>query len=197
MTMIELDSLSTLIRHRRTIKPASMDTGRPVERGLLLTLLENGTWAPTHGLTEPWRFKVYEGESRQELASALQRIYREVTPASEFREDKLAKMSDNALQAPTVVATWMKRTVGHKVPAIEEREAVVCALQNIMLSAAAVELGAFWSSPPLLDSQAFRDWLGLGEEDICLALLYIGWPKPGFAWPASVRKPLESVVTWA
>ena len=195
--MTPLESLSALIRHRRTIKPASMDPDRPVERSLLLTLLENGTWAPTHGVTEPWRFRVYEGAARQELAATLQRVYKEVTPAAEFREDKLIKMSENALLAPTVVVTWMQRTVGHKVPAIEEREAVVCALQNIMLSAAAVELGSFWSSPPLIDSQAFHEWLGLGDEDVCLGLLYLGWPKASFAWPKSARKPVGEVVGWA
>lgn len=195
--MSPLDSLSALIRHRRTLKPASMDPDRPIDRSLLLTLLENGTWAPTHGVTEPWRFRIYEGAARQDLANALQRIYREVTPAHEFREDKLLKMSENALLAPTVVVTWMQRTVGHKVPAMEEREAVACALQNIMLSAAAVDLGSFWSSPPLIDSAAFRTWLGIGEQDECLALLYLGWPKPGFSWPSSVRKPVESVTTWA
>ena len=195
--MTPLDSLSALIRHRRTIKPASMDPHRAIDHDLLLNLLENGTWAPTHGITEPWRFRVYEGPARQELATALQRIYREVTPAEEFREDKLAKMSENALFAPTIVVTWMQRTVGHKVPAIEEREAVTCALQNIMLSAAAVELGSFWSSPPLLDSPAFRAWLGIGDQDVCVALLYLGWPKPGFKWPISIRKPIANVTAWA
>ncbi len=195
--MTPLESISALIRHRRTIKPASMDASRPVDRDLLLTLLENATWAPTHGVTEPWRFKVYEGDARQELAAAMQRIYREVTPPEEFREDKLIKMSENPLLAPTVIVAWMERSVGHKVPALEEIEAVACALQNLLLSASAVELGSFWSSPPLLESQAFKDWLGMHAEDRCLGLLYLGWPKAGFAWPHSVRKPVQNCVNWA
>jgi nitroreductase len=195
--MTSLDQLSALIRHRRTIKPASMDTTRPVERTTLMTLLENATWAPTHGLTEPWRFRVYEGDLRQTLASALGKIYRETTPTSEFREDKLVKLSENALLAPTIVVVWMQRTVGHKVPAIEELEAVACAMQNIMLSAVAIDLGSFWSSPPLIESTEFRQWLGIGEEDRCLGLLYLGWPKTGDAWPRSVRTPVEQIVSWA
>jgi nitroreductase len=195
--MTTLDQLSALIRHRRTIKPASMDSSRPIERTTLMTLLENATWAPTHGLTEPWRFRVYEGDSRQTLASALGQLYRETTPASEFREDKLVKLSENALLAPTVVVVWMQRTIGHKVPAIEELEAVACAMQNVMLSAAAIDLGSFWSSPPLIESTEFRQWLGISEEDRCLGLLYLGWPKAGDAWPRSVRKPVEQVVSWA
>jgi len=70
-------------------------------------------------------------------------------------------------------------------------------MQNIMLSAAAIDLGSFWSSPPLIESSEFRQWLGIGEEDRCLGLLYFGWPKAGDAWPRSVRKPVEQVVSWA
>ncbi len=195
--MNNLDTLSAIIRHRRTIKPQSMDATKPIDRALLMTLLENGTWAPTHGVTEPWRFRVYEGESRAALAKALGDLYKATTPAHEFREDKMIKLSENALLAPTVVVVWMQRTVGHKVPAIEELEAVACAMQNIMLSAAAIELGSFWSSPPLVETKEFREWLGIGAEDQCLGLLYLGWPKEGFEWPRSQRKPVEGFVSWA
>lgn len=192
-----LDDISTLIRHRRTIKPAGMDATRPVERSTLMTLLENATWAPTHGMTEPWRFRVYEGAARETLAEALQRIYREATPAAEQREDKYMKLRDNALQAPVVIACWMQRGGAGKIPELEEVEAVACALQNLMLSASAIGLGSFWSSPPLLDAEAFKAWLGIQPPDRCIALMYLGWPKAATAWPASVRKPVEECVSWA
>jgi nitroreductase len=140
---------------------------------------------------------VYEGESRKTLATALADLYRATTPANEFREDKLTKLSEQALLAPTVVVVWMQRTVGHKVPANEELEAVVCAMQNLMLSAAAIDLGSFWSSPPVVETPEFRQWLGLGDEDRCLGLIYLGWPKQNFAWPTSVRQPVAKVVSWA
>ena len=50
--------LSALIRHRRSIKPVDMDAMRVVGRELLTQVLEDATWAPTHGLTEPWKFIV-------------------------------------------------------------------------------------------------------------------------------------------
>jgi len=65
--------ITTLIRNRRSIKPALM-SDRPVEPHLLETLLENANWAPSHGLTEPWRFCIYKGTTRKELADNLQRI---------------------------------------------------------------------------------------------------------------------------
>ncbi len=194
---LTLEQVSALIRHRRTIKPAGMDPMKPVDRATLLTLLENATWAPTHGMTEPWRFRVFEGAARTGLAEAMQRIYKEAIPAAEQREDKWEKLRDNALQAPTVIACWMQRNGGGKIPELEEIEAVACALQNLMLSASAIGLGSFWSSPPFLDSEAFKQWLGIREQDRCLALIYLGWPKEGSAWPVSVRRPVNDCTSWA
>jgi nitroreductase len=191
-----LDFISTLIRNRRSVKPADMDAARSVPEELVWRLLENGTWAPTHGLTEPWRFHVFTGGARVRLAEALPMIYTQVTPPAEVREDKLAKLGQNPLLAPVVIACCVEKRGGEKIPFLEEVEAVACALQNVMLSATAAGLGSFWSSPPVLGSAEFAKWLGQGEEDLCVGLLYLGWPKAGRA-PAEVpRKPVAEKVVW-
>ena len=191
-----LESLSYQIQHRRSIKPVDMDTTRSVEKELLLKMLENANYAPSHGLTEPWRFTVFQGESRQELATALQQIYQQITPAGEFREDKMKKLGDNPLLAPVVITIGMVQRSNGKIPELEEVEAVACAVQNMHLTASAAGLAAFWSSPPLLGSPQFAQWLGLQDGDRCLGLFYVGWPKAGFTWPKAVRRPYEEKVTW-
>jgi nitroreductase len=188
--------ISALIRHRRSIKPADMDPARDIERELLLQLLEDATWAPTHGLTEPWKFHVFQGGSRQHLAAQMQESYRDSTPPAEFREDKLQKMGSTPLMAAVVIAVVMERNGGAKIPEIEEIEAVACALQNLQLSATAAGLGGYWSSPPVLDAPSFREWLGIRAEDRCVGLIYLGWLKPGLNWPRSVRQPVESKIVW-
>ena len=65
---VMLEAVSTLIRNRRSVKPVDLDLGRPVPEELVWRLLENGTWAPTHGLTEPWKFHVFAGGARVRLA---------------------------------------------------------------------------------------------------------------------------------
>src|SRR5438105_807536 len=125
-----LDILSRVIRARRSIKPFEMDPARDIEPALLLRLLENANWAPTHGMTEPWRFHVFRGGARRELSGTMQRLYRATTPPAEFREEKLRKMSENPLLAPVVLALCMARRGGAKIPEIEEIEATACAAQN-------------------------------------------------------------------
>jgi nitroreductase len=196
MSLPTLAETTALIRHRRTIKPVDMDPARGVEKAALLELLENATWAPTHGLTEPWRFVIFQEEGRRRFAEALQSIYRQTTPAAEFREDKLVKMGENPLLAPVVIACVMERRGGAKIPEVEEMEAVACALQNLMLSATAAGMASFWSSPPALNTAEFRDWLGIRPEDRCVGLMYLGWPKVNLNWPRSTRQPVETKIVW-
>jgi nitroreductase len=196
MNLPSLADTSALIRQRRSIKPADMDAARPVETVLLTELIENATWAPNHGLTEPWKFHIFSGSARQRLAEGLSSLYQQTTPAAEFREDKLQKMGSTPLLAPVVVACVMERSSGGKIPAMEEIEAVSCAMQNLMLSATAAGLGSFWSSPPVLSTAEFNTWLGIREQDRCIGLLYLGWPKPGLTWPRSARQPVASKITW-
>ncbi|GAA5134103.1 hypothetical protein GCM10023213_05160 [Prosthecobacter algae] len=196
MSLPSLTDTTTLIRHRRSIKPVDMDAARPVDAALLTELIENATWAPNHGLTEPWHFHVFSGAARQGLADSLRSLYQQTTPAAEFREDKLKKMGDNPLLAPVIIACVMQRNGGAKIPVQEELEAISCALQNLMLSATAAGLGSFWSSPPLLDTAEFQTWLGIRPEDRCVGLMYLGWPKAGLNWPRSMRQPVETKISW-
>ena len=188
--------ISEIIRNRRSVKPAAMDPDRELSRELLDEIFENANWAPTHGFTEPWRFKVFAGDSRQRLADRLQELYREFTPSGEFRNDKFEKLGKNPLLAPVVVAICMARGDNPKIPELEEIEAVACAVQNMHLTASASELGGFWSSPPVLGTRGMGQFLGLRDEDRCLGLFYLGWLKEGESWPNSVRRPAGDKVEW-
>lgn len=194
--MKNLSPVSQIIRNRRSIKPVDLDIAREVSRDLVEKVLEDATWAPNHGMTEPWRFLVFGGSKRTVLAETLQRIYRETTPATDFREDKLEKLGQNPLLAPVVIATCMIRSGGGKIPLWEEEAAVSCAIQNLMLSATAEGLASFWSSPPVLDTTEFKSWLGISTTDKCMGLIYLGWPKAVLTPPKSSRRPLSACVEW-
>ena len=193
---MNITETAALIAHRRSIKPIDMDPEKEVTDEMWQTLFECANWAPNHGLTEPWRFTIFRGESRSQLADAIQKAYKLETPEAEFSQEKHDKMRLNILYAHAVIAVWMKRGELPKVPVIEEIEAVACAVQNMHLAAAAAGLGMFWSSPAAAYGGSFAEFLELGEEDKCLGLLYVGWPKEGKAWPKSSRKPAMDKVSW-
>lgn len=188
--------ITEIIRHRRTVKPPMMDPDLEVPYELIDEILENANWAPTHGFTEPWRFKIFSGDYRKVLGEKLQELYSENTPDDQFRQDKFDKLGQNPVLAPLVMAICMKRGDNPKIPELEEIEAVACAVQNMHLTAAAAGLGAFWSSPPILDTDGMREFLSLRESDRCLGLFYIGWLKEGENWPKSSRGPVSNKIDW-
>ena len=191
-----LDQTSALLRHRRSVKPVDMDPDRALPTDLVWQLLESATWAPTHGLTEPWRFVVYTGTARAAFARTLQDIYQRATPAPEYREDKFRKLGENPLLAAVTILCVMERCGGDKIPEHEELQAVACAVQNLLLGATAAGVASFWSSPPLIGTREFKAAFQLGPGDRCLGFVYLGWPKASLTWPRSTRQPVQTKVIW-
>ena len=67
--------LETIIKHRRNIKPQFF-TSDVIPDQEIKDILESANWAPTHGFTEPWRFVVFSGSSRQAFATFHSDTYR-------------------------------------------------------------------------------------------------------------------------
>ena len=100
--------VSELIRKRRSIFPKSYN-GKPISREIVQEVLENANWAPTHKMTEPWRFKVMAGGGLERLSQFLSAYYKEHTPADKFSEVKFKKLKNNPLKASCIIAICMKR----------------------------------------------------------------------------------------
>lgn len=188
-----LSEITDLIRNRRTIYPEQFSS-RKVHREQVELLLNNAQWAPTHGNTQPWRFKVFMEAGIQQLSDFLGRTYVSIIPKEEQSDLKLSKMINRPLKSSVVVAVCMERQKEEKILEIEEIEAVACAIQNLHLSCTAYGLGGFWSTPKLIYSKEMNEFLGLGEKDKCLGLFYIGYPD--VEWPKAHRKPLEYTTEW-
>lgn len=190
-----LDLLSGIIRGRRSVKPAALDPQREVPEPLVETLLENACWAPTHGLTEPWRFVVHVGEARRRLCELMPRVYDAVTPAGAVRPEKREKLGQVFLLAPVVIQILMARDASGRVPELEEVMAVACAVQNLHLSATAAGLAGMWSTPPALYDPRAASLLGLEPGERCLGFFFLGWPKEETS-PQGRRAPLAQKVRW-
>jgi nitroreductase len=182
-------------RTRRTIKPASMDSSREIPDELLAEILEDAHWAPSHGLTQPWRFNVFVGDGRIRLADALQSIYDRTTPPGEIRPEKRAKLRDGLMQAPVSIAVSALAESGGKVSRLDEICATACAVQNLLLSAHQRGIGSYWSTPPAACHAEFTAWLGLDSRHLSMGIVYLGYPRHG-GTPESTRVPLGERVTF-
>lgn len=188
-----LSEITDLIRHRRSIQPKDYSP-RLVHREMVERVISNGTWAPNHGMTQPWRFTVFMGEARHELSSFLGEEYTRLTPPEKFLQKKYDNMTQRPLQSSVVIGLGLERDPNGKISEREEIQACACAVQNMFLTATAYGLGSFWATGPALTSDGMRRFLGLSDTGLALGLFYMGYAET--EWPRSHRKPLEHVVQW-
>ena len=188
-----LSEIQKIIEERRTIKPENYTT-RKVHKEIVEKMLNAAKWAPTHGMTQPWKFHVFMEEGIKKLAEFQSDLYKEITPPSKFNAQKHKKMKERPLLASAIIAICMKRQESGKIPEVEEVEAVACAVQNMSLLATAYGLGTYWGSGGVTYSNQMRGFLQLGEKDKCLGFLYVGYPS--IDWPKGQRKPIEYFTTW-
>ena len=186
-----VSDLTAVIRDRRTIQPKDM-SDRVVQRDMVELVLSNGTWAPNHGMTQPWRFIVFSGDARQRLSAFMGEEYTRITPPEKFMPRKHENAVQRPLQASVVVALGLARDPRGKISELEEQLAVACAVQNMHLTCTAYGLGGFWGTGAVVTGDGMRRFLGLADGDRCMGLFYIGYPAVD--WPKGYRKPLPDVV---
>lgn len=188
-----VSEITEVIRDRRTVYPKDY-SGREVHREMIELMLTNATWAPTHGLTQPWRFTVFMGAARERLATFLGETYRATTAPEKFVQGKLDNLTQRPLQSSAVIGIGMVRDPRGRINERDELLAVACAVQNMHLTCTAYGLGGFWATGGPMTGTAMRDFLGLGPDGQALGLFHVGYP--GIEWPKSHRRPLETVTTW-
>ena len=166
------NNLSQLIKNRRSIFPKTY-TEEQIPDKVIMEILENANWAPNHRKTEPWRFKVIQGEARKDLANFMADWYKENTPAENYSEKKYEKTLKKPMLSPTIIAICMQRDPEESVPEWEEIAATAMAVQNMWLSCTAHNIGCYWSSPKsVLDA---KELLQLKDGERCLGFFYMGY----------------------
>jgi nitroreductase len=186
--------INRLIETRRSIYPKSY-TGEKVNDEIVRQMLKNANWAPTHKLTEPWRFVVFSGSGLKRLAEFQAQCYKEVATAKgTFAEDRYRGLLTKPMDSSHIISIGMKRDEKKSVPEVEEIGAVFCAVQNMYLTAAAYGVGCYLSTGGITFFEEAKPFFDLGTEDKLLGFLHLGMPKD--VSPPGRRKSIEEKVKW-
>ena len=188
-----VEEINRLIRHRRSVFPKQFAEGKKVDDAIVTQILENATWAPTHGLTEPWKFVVFTDEGRQKLANFQAELYKKEA-GENFKEATYQNLLNNPLKASHVIAICMKRDPNKKFPEVEEIAAAACAVQNIYLSVTAYGLGGYLTTGGVTYKHSAKEFFGLDEDDRLMGFFYLG--HVAVPSPPTKRKPVEEKVVW-
>jgi len=188
-----VEEINSLIRHRRSVFPKQFVEGAHVDDAIVEKIVENATWAPSHGNLQPWKFVVFTGEGLQRLAEFQSSLYKE-TSGEKFKEATYETLRVNPLKASHIVAICMKRDPNKKFPEVEEVCATAAAVQNIYLSVSAYGLGGYWTTGGITYNEKAKPFFGLGEDDKLLGFFYIG--QVAVASPDKSRATLSEKVEW-
>ncbi|MGO3181622.1 MAG: nitroreductase family protein [Aequorivita sp.] len=161
--------ISETIKNRRAVFPVQYNN-QPITKEEILTILEAANWAPTHKRTEPWRFKVFHGESQIALGQFMGETYKKT--AVKFSEHKYNKLIEKSVQAKCVIAICFQREAKGSLPEWEEIAATAMAVQNMWLAASEMKIGAYWSSPGVIEHVG--QLVELNEGERCIGLFYMG-----------------------
>jgi nitroreductase len=186
-------TLQEIVTNRRSTKPTDLN-GKRIDDQQIRQLLELANWAPSHGLTEPWRFVVYSGEAVRQFCLQHAEQYKQTTPPDKFNSVKYEKQAHNGDLASHLIVVYMKRGSNPNIPALEEICATAAAADNILLGAEALGIAVLWSTGGTVSQPIMKEYLGLGAEDVILGLLYLGYtdepPRPG------KRTPITEKTKW-
>ncbi len=187
-----MDDINEVIRNRRSVFPVQYNE-KAVSKAFIKTLLENANHAPTHRLTQPWRFKVLQGDAKDRLGVFLSDTYTDITVNEDFSPFKHKKIKGKCTSASAIIIICMQRDPKERIPEWEEVASTAMAVQNMWLTCTANDIGCYWSSPKLIEYMG--DFFDFEEGERCLGIFYLGnYDK--VEERVSKRDPIEDKVQW-
>jgi nitroreductase len=147
----------------------------PIPRTDIEKLLEAAVQAPNHHRVRPWRFIVLQGNSRQRLGDVMADSKQRETPDAPQAVLEVERLKP--LRAPLLIAVGVDLPLDAKVIEIENVCASAAAIENLLLVAQALGLGAQWRTGPAAYDPSVKAFLGLAPEQHLIGFIYLGYPE--------------------
>ncbi len=155
---------------RRSVRSYS---GEPVSADDLRRILEAGARAPSGLNNQPWRFVTVRSDEVKKDLSELTRYRRIVR------------------EAPVLVAVFIDReSMYHEV---KDHQGIGACIQNMLLAAHGLGLGAVWLGEILKNADEVRARLGVAGQMELMAVIAVGHPD-GRAVERTTRLPMSRLL---
>ncbi len=184
-------------RAMRRLKPD------PVPDELIWQLLDAAVKAPSGGNRQPWNFIVVrDPDTKARIAEWYLDGWN--TAYGPFREAAMASpalaktygSADHLANHLAEVPVLIIATVNHSMvaPVSPPGASIYPAVQNLMLAARALGLGATLTTVYRTHEAEVKQLLGIPDGVETMALIPIGWPRGKFG--PTMRMPTENIVFW-
>lgn len=164
----------------------------PVPRELIEKLLAAAVQAPNHYKVRPWRFVVLTGEGLKKLGDVMAASQQERHP--EWPLEAFDKCRSLPLRAPVLIAVGVDKPSEAKVLEFENVAATAAAVQNLLLAAYALGLGAKWRTDIWARDAKVKEFLGFEPDQHIIGFIYLGYPE--FVIESAPRPSFEDRTVW-
>jgi len=189
------EQFEMLLKWRRDVRRFKSDA---VDNDLLARLLALGDYAPSVGLSQPWRFVNIEApEKREAVIASFERCNAQALQGYDGDDRKLyvSLKLEGLREAPVQFAVFCDEVtakgkgLGRQTMPEMLHYSVVTAVHTFWLAARAHGLGVGWVS--ILEPDVIRDIAGAPAEWTLVAYLCVGWPKQESSQPELERAGWE------
>lgn len=177
------------IRNRRSIRGL---IGPELSEKEIHSLIELAVLAPAPHHTQPWRFAHISQDKRNSLTIAMGSAWKKDLIRDGVKNDQITKLLQRSSQeiknAPTLllgclVSEGLNQYVDDRRNTAEWGLALHsfgAALENILLAASSMDIGAYWISAPLYAPNEVKDSLDLDDDWNPQALIALGRIDPTY-----------------
>lgn len=174
-------SLAEIIFHRRDIRGNNF-SNTPLPQGILDKILLSAQLAPSVGLSQPWEFVIIRDEQTKKVIFDSHQVESNLakTKLPEGKQTLYSQLKlEGIKEAPINIAVFYKPSseaiLGkNSMPEMGEYS-VVCAIQNIWLTARSLNVGLGWVS--ILNPETVKKTLNAPRENKLIAYLCLGYVK--------------------
>jgi nitroreductase len=167
-------SLTKIIKNRASNQKFN---NQKLDNEFIIDLLNISAFAPNHKMRQNWRFIFLTDENKEKLKTS----YLSQLPVDEY--DSKKNLLEKAFVAPLIIYFIMNRNDSFDDD-IEDLQAIAALTQNFLLLLEENNISSFWKTPKYIQSDKFKDALGLSTNEIISHFVMIGFsdeknqPKP-------------------
>lgn len=193
--------LADAMRTQRAVRRLRQD---PVDDETVMEILSLAVRAPTGSNAQNWEFVVVRSPDVKHQLARLNRqaysLYRRIAKSRARGDLSQARIlsavqwqADHFEDAPVIIVACLHgRGAGPSLAKAAHYGSIFPAVQNLLLAARALGLGAALTTLPLWSRALARRTLGLPAGVTPCAVIPLGWPMGGGYGPTT-RRPVEEV----
>ena len=148
--------LQQVIQERRSVK--NYDHDMHIDEEKLMSLVDLATYAPNHGMREPWRLVYVSKDKINEFAKKV------ATSAFVNDEKKQEQHIEKVSRLGGIFVILARRDTRQKEN-LENQMAVATFMQNLMLLIHEAGMGSCWKTPDYIFKPTFRDIVGANDDE--------------------------------